>query len=107
MNTLRKKLEESTTHDNAEQRVTLQVMDLELIKYKGVQEGDIEVGDDIDLAIDNCIRGFLWLYDKGLTLETSVADKLTEEADQTYYKQFGEAFSIFNDFMRTHMHLKD
>lgn len=103
MNALRKRMS-LFQKDNPEERLIYQVMDLELIKYKGIQLGDILVGDEVYQAIEKCIEGFMWLYENRYSLERNVLDKLTEK-EKMYYKEIMSAFSTFSEFMRTHMHL--
>jgi hypothetical protein len=104
MNRLREKMQQFQ-RDNAEERLIYQVMDLELIKYRGVQSGVIVPGDKIYQSIEKCIEGFIWLYENGYSLEKSLKDKLQEEQEKLYYQEFIQAFSTFNEFMKNHMQL--
>lgn len=105
MDKLKQYIKKLDIRQNAEERLLYQIVDLELVKYKGVQSGEIVPGDEIYQAMEQVIAGFLWLYEKGLSLETSVKDKLAGE-DLEHYLEFMNAFNRFNEFMQTHMHLK-
>lgn len=104
---LRQSLTALNVRENPEERLTYQVMDLQIIKYKGIQNGDIVPNDSISEAIDKTIEGFIWLYEKGLSLEKNVKEKLETEEDKQKYGKIMNAFATFNDFMRTHMSLKE
>jgi hypothetical protein len=107
LNKVRQSLAGLNVRENPEERLTYQVMDLQLIKYNGIQSGDIVPHDSISEAIDKTIEGFIWIYEKGLSLESNVNEKLETEEDKQKYGDIMNAFAKFNDFMRTHMSLKE
>lgn len=90
---------------NEERSIIYRLVDMELIRYKGSVNGDIAKGDEIWKAIDSCIQGYLWLYEKGLASSSSIKDELTSKEDLEKYKSIEEAFIIYSDFMATHIHL--
>lgn len=100
-------LEKLNLRENPEERIIYQVMDLKMIQYKGLERQRFLPGDDIDCAIDLCINGFLWLYEKGISMEKSVKDLLQFDEDKARYDEFSKAFSQFNEFMAHNMSLKD
>lgn len=104
---LRQSLAGLDVRENPEERVTYQVMDLQLIKYKGIQTGDILPNDVISQAIDKITEGFIWFYEQDYSLKKNVQELLKNEEGKARYDEFLSAFSTFNDFMRIHMHLKD
>ncbi|QGG46751.1 hypothetical protein [Heliorestis convoluta] len=88
---------------NAEERLIYQLVDLSVIKYRGEQENAFT--PEIEKALENVIRGFIWLYEKGLSLESNPRDHMNA-SEEAFYDQFLDDFSLFNDFMRKNMHLK-
>jgi hypothetical protein len=90
---------------NEERSIIYRLVDMELIRYKGSATGDIVEGDEIWKAIDSCIQGYLWLYEKGLASSSSIKQELTSREDVEKYKTIEEAFILYSDFMTTHIHL--
>ncbi|PLS19528.1 hypothetical protein CVD28_03680 [Bacillus sp. M6-12] len=107
MKAVRQFLNGLNKNENKEERLTYQIMDLQLIKYRGIQTGDIVANDEISQAIDKTIEGFIWLYEQGYSLEKNVTSILKNEEESLYYTEIMNAFSVFNDFMRTHMSLTE
>lgn len=89
---------------SAEETVAIQVVDLASVKYSGTASGDIIEGDEVSKAIDFLIQGYLWIYHQGYSGLLTFNDTLTDEQSEKY-EAIKDAFEVFNNFMRTHMHL--
>lgn len=107
MKDLRVFLEKLDRRQNPEERIIYQVMDLKIIQYNGLEQQRFLPGDDIDCAIDLCMHGFLWLYEKGISMERSVKDLLQSDEDKARYDEFSKAFYEVNQFMANNMSLKE
>ncbi|NRD79874.1 hypothetical protein HPT25_21285 [Bacillus sp. BRMEA1] len=102
---IRQYLNALNKNENKEERLVYQVMDLQLIKYRGIQTGDIVPNDKVAMAIDKSIEGFIWLYEKGYSLERNIKELVKEEEEKLQYEEMMNAFAVLNDFMSTHMAL--
>lgn len=87
----------------SEDKVIKQVMDLEIIRFNGVQRLSIMPGDEVFNLIDRQIKDFIWLYKTGI----SNGEELNLPNERERYTKMGEDFSKFNDFMRYNMSLKE
>ena len=90
---------------NEERSIIYRIVDMELIRYKGSATGEIVEEDEIWRAIDSCIQGYLWLYEKGLASSSSIKEELTSAEDADKYKSIEDAFILYSNFMTTHLHL--
>ncbi|WP_217269736.1 hypothetical protein [Neobacillus endophyticus] len=102
---IRQYLNALNKNENKEERLVYQVMDLQLIKYRGIQTGDIVPNDKVAMAIDKSIEGFIWLYEKGYSLERNIKELVKDEEEKLHYEEMMNAFAVLNDFMSTHMAL--
>lgn len=107
MKNLRKYLDQMKPNVKPEERIICQVMDLKMIQYNGVERQVFMPGDFIYKAIDDCIHGFMWLYEKGYTLEKNLMESLQSEGEKFRYNELQKAFSEVNKFMANNMSLKE
>lgn len=107
INELRGRMRELDINTVPVERVMYQIMDLEIIKYNGLLSDRIIKGDEVYDAIEVLINGYMWLYNKGFSLERAIIDKLTSDEDKAIWDTMLKNHEILNNFMRTNMDLKE
>ncbi|KAB2954279.1 hypothetical protein F9B85_00875 [Heliorestis acidaminivorans] len=103
MNELRSILEQLEVRSSGEERLIYQLVDLNLIKYRGKQQNAFT--PEIEKSLENVITCFIWLYEKGWSLMPNPREAMNAD-EEALYDKYIDDFHIFNEFMQNNLHLK-
>lgn len=104
MTAMKKTLAKLDICKNPEERVIYQVMDLMMIKSKGIESGTMDKETAVNL--DALVMDWIWLYSNGYNLSSNPRASMPI-SDALRYEAMMERFGRFQQFMQDNMNLTE